>query len=203
MAIESSDPLMLLLGKLEDLALLETDRELRFLHEVGKLNQRTRSILRALEVLAEIKSRANQGESREGDAIRAMRILTSLSKSTMIMLLMELGLPNDDDAVLPWRIELKRRKPSRHDKWTAIAKERVNSRLKKQKREDQVVKRVITLRMDQKVTLHEALKIVADRSDLRPEGILSQYFQPKFRSVAAVRVSVMIKREIAASIDLL
>lgn len=188
---EAKNPLAAFVGEMDGLAHFAKDPDLVFLVEAGKQQGRMSGLFRLLDELADIKQRADGGESLEGDAFRAMRLLLRFSKTDIIRTLLELGLPSDEDAILPWRAELRRRKPSRHDKLTSQIRDRVNNRSDRQKKQDSVVRRVTLVRFQRQCSLPEALEIVAGGSDLSVSGLLSEHLRPVIRSVAAVRADYM------------
>jgi len=188
---EARNPLSPFFDVADGLAQLAADPELIFLAETGKQQGRISWLIKMLDELAEIRLRADEGETLEGDAFRAIRLISRLPKSEIIRILIELGLPNDENAILPWRADLKKRKPSRHDKLTAQISDKVNNRFDRQRRQDAIVRRVTLVRFDRECSLPEALEIVAEGSDLTGSGLLSQYLKPMVRSVAAVRADYM------------
>lgn len=188
---ETHNPLSPFFAVADGLAQLAADPELIFLAETGKQQGRISWLKKLLDELAEIQLRADAGETQEGDAFRSIRLISRLPKSDLVRILIELGLPNDDDALLPWRADLKKRKPSRHDKLTAQIADKVDKRFDRQRRQDAIVKRVTLVRINRECSLPEALEIVAKGTDLTGSGLLSHYLKPMVRSVAAVRADFM------------
>lgn len=171
----------------EGMAQLASDPDLIFLYERGKMQGRMSDLVAVLDELAAIRQRVQQGEALEGDAFRAMRLLLRFPKREVIRTLLELGLPNDEDAILPWRADLKRRKPSNHDRLTAQIRDKVDHRFNQHRKQDAIVRRVMLVRMNSEVSLPEALKIVAKGDDRGDAGLLGEYSKPVAQSVATVR----------------
>ncbi len=187
MSDKSGNPLSPFLGVVEGLPELMADPELQFLIEAGYLKGRMSLLLKRLDELAEISRRAQTGVSQEGDAFRALRLLSLFSKSDLIRGLIEVGWPSDDDAFLPWRLELHRRNPSSQDRMFAQVRKSVDHRFKKQHKQDVIVRRIMLVRRDLDVSLQEAYEIVARGDDLKGEGLLDEYVKPTVMSVASVK----------------
>ncbi len=184
MSDKPSDPF---LGVVEGLGQLASDPELAFLVATGWQQGRTSGLMKVLDELAEIRERGQDSITREGDAFRAMRLLLRFSKSELIRLVMELGFPHDEEAILPWRVELKRRRLSNHDRFTEQLRQRVNHRFNQNRKQDVIVRRVMMVRMNRKVNLPEAFRIVAKGEDHEDTGLLGEYTKPPSRSVATVK----------------
>lgn len=188
---EAKDPLSALSSVVDGMAQFASDPELIWLFEAGKMQGRMSGLARILEELEDIRQRARLGEALEGDTFRAIRLLLRFRKSDLIRTVMELGLPDDEEAILPWRADLKRRKPSRHEKLTAEIRGKVGNRFEKQRKQDDIVRRVTLVRFNERCSLPKALEIVAAGTDLSHSGLLSEYLRPVVRSVAAVRSDFM------------
>lgn len=187
MSDKSSNPLSPFLGVVEGLPELLADPELQFLVETGYMQGRMSRLVERLNELAEIRRRAQNGGSLEGDSFRALRLLSLFSKSDLIRVLMEMGWPSDDDAVLPWRLELNRRSPSSHDRMAAKVKKRVDHRFAKQHKQDAIVLRITMVRRNRDVSLEDAYEIVANGDDFDGGGLLGEYLKPPALSVATVK----------------
>ena len=157
----------------------------------GKRRAHLEKINQALSDLDDIAQGARAGELAAGDTFRAMRLLSGFSKSDLIRILLALGFPDDEEALLNWRIDLKWRRPSRHEKMLSKAIKKMDSQERKRKLELEVVRRVMRLRDETGCTFEEAIEKVAACEDYETSGLLASALPKRRRSTSAVRANFM------------
>jgi|GEM_PF-6984657 len=170
---------------------VDGEGELAFLIDAGRQQAMIAPLISLLHELVEIWHRARADDMHEGDAFRALRLLAGQAKPDLVRIILELALPSDEEAILPYRMELKRRNPSRRDKVLDEARRKISANEKKRERERSVVLRIMSVRQSTGCTLKQAFQKVAKCEDIVRSGLLAEYAPRQYRSVSAVRADYM------------